>query len=78
MDFKEQLRTYVKEFKDSGETLYRWEKGYGYPIELDPFDAEELLALLDAVDEEIMSNGDWKEFPKTAKARNELGGNPDD
>ena len=51
MDFKKELQEYVKQFKESGETLYRWRKGCGYPFELDPLDAEELIVFLDEVDD---------------------------
>ena len=49
MGFKEELNEYVRNFKESGETLYRWRKGYGHPFELDLLDVEELIAFLDKI-----------------------------
>jgi hypothetical protein len=61
MDFKERLREQSEVCID-----------YCFPLRVE--DTKKIVALLDAVDEEIMVEVGKKMFPQTAKARNELGG----
>lgn len=71
MDFKEQLSELCRRNND-GDSRVIW------AIEtLLGEHRHEILALLDAVDEEIMFDVGKKMFPKTTQARAELGGDGD-